>query len=395
MIWVKKYSPKKLKEIKGNEFSIQELVGFIENFKSMRKKGAILAGPTGTGKTASVYAYAEENNYEVLELNASDFRDKNSIEEFMNNAMNQMSLFMKPKIILIDEIDGLSGMKDRGGALALSKLIEKSSFPVVMTANDITLDKLKALVKKSNIIEFEELETKDVLERLNEIKKKEKIKIDKFILKSIASRSGGDLRAAINDLQTLSAKDSDKEDLELIGDRRREEELNNILRLIFKSKDVNLIESSLEDIKLDELQNWVRHNVVFEYENPGKAFNSLSLADVFKGRIMRWQYWRFLVYQKFFMSSGVALSKETKNKKVVKYRRPNIGLMIWQSNMKNSKRKSISEKLSKHYRVSYKKAFRDIFPDVMLLLKDPDFQDKIEIEEDEMAWVNEKLLGKS
>ena len=63
--------------------------------------------------------------------------------------------------------------------------------------------------------------------------------------------------------------------------------------------------------------------------------------------------------------------------------------------MKNSKRKSISEKLSKHYRVSYKKAFRDIFPDVMLLLKDPDFQDKIEIEEDEMAWVNEKLLGKS
>ena len=64
---------------------------------------------------------------------------------------------MKPKIILVDEIDGLSGVKDRGGSQALAKLVEKSSFPIVMTANDVSLDKLSTLVKKSNVVEFNEL----------------------------------------------------------------------------------------------------------------------------------------------------------------------------------------------------------------------------------------------
>ncbi len=394
MIWVNKYSPKIIKEIKGNRDSVEFLVDFIRNYKRRVKKGAILSGPTGTGKTCSVYAFAKENDYEVLELNASDVRNKANIEEFMNSAMNQMSLFMKPKIILIDEIDGLSGVKDRGGATALAKLLEKSSFPVVMTANDITLDKLSALVKKCEILEFDSLETNEVFERLNEINKEEKGKLDKFILKSIASRSGGDLRAAINDLQTLSSTGSSKEDLDLIGDRKQEEQLNNILTLIFKSKDVDLIERSLDDVNFDELQSWVSHNVVSEYETKDlhMAFNSLSLANVFKGRIMRWQHWRFIIYQKFFMSSGVALAKESKNKKTSRYKRPNIGLMIWQSNMRNAKRKSISEKLASYYNVSYKKAFRDIFPDIKLLIKHPSVQEELKLEEDEMIWIDEKLL---
>jgi replication factor C large subunit len=398
MIWVNKYSPKTMKEVKGNNFSIDELIDFIKNFESRRKKGVILAGPTGTGKTASVYAFAKENDYEILELNASDVRNKSNIEEFMNSAMNQMSLFMKPKIILIDEIDGLSGVKDRGGAQALSKLIEKSSFPIVMTANDITLDKLSSLVKKTEVIDFNGLTSSEINERLNEILSLENLEGEDFIVKSIASRSGGDLRAAINDLQTLYSKGTaSRDDLELIGDRKREEELNNVLRLIFKSKDINLIEQSLDDINLDELQSWVQKNVVLEYDSQdfGKAFNSLSLANVFKGRIMRWQYWRFLVYQKFFMSSGVALSKEKKSSKIIKYKRPNIGLMVWQSNMRNAKRKSISGKLAKYYNVSYKKAFKDIFPSIIPLIKNPNVQEKLGLEEDEINWINEKLLCES
>jgi replication factor C large subunit len=395
-MWVDRYSPKSLEEVKGNSMSIELLDDFIRDFKTHAKKAVILVGPTGTGKTASVYAFAKENDYEVLELNASDFRNKQIIEEFMDSAMNQMSLFMKPKIIFIDEIDGLSGMKDRGGAQALAKLIEKTNFPIVMTANDISLDKLSTLVKKTKVLEFEGLTSSEICERLDDILKFEKLKKDDFVVKSIASRSGGDLRAAINDLQTLYSGKLNRENLELIGDRKREEDINNILRLIFKSKDVSLIESSLDDIKFDELQSWVQKNVVLEYSKkdiPG-AMNSLSLADLFKGRIMRWQYWRFLVYQKFFMSSGVALSKEKKSSEVIKYKRPNIGLMVWQSRMRIGKRKSISEKLASYFRVSNKRAFQ-MFPDVVNLIKVPEFQEKLELEEDEVDWINEKLLSES
>lgn len=393
-MWVDKYSPKSLKEVKGNSLSVELLIDFIENFEKHPKKGIILTGPTGTGKTACIYAFADENNYEVLELNASDFRDKKSVEEFMNSAMNQMSLFMKPKIILIDEIDGLSGMKDRGGAQALAKLVDKSNFPIVMTANDIELDKLSTLVKKTKILEFNNLTSSEICERLNEILESEKLKKDDFVVKSIASRSGGDLRAAINDLQTLySSKKINRKDLDLIGDRKREEELNNVLRLVFKSKDVNLIENSLDDINFDEFQSWVSKNVPLEYskEDISKAMNSLSLADLFKGRIIRWQHWRFIVYQKFFMSSGVALAKEKKSSKVVKYKRPNIGLMVWQSRMRMGKRKTISNKLANYFNVSEKRAFQ-IFPDVVKLIKIPEIQEKLELEETEVDWINEKLL---
>jgi replication factor C large subunit len=284
----------------------------------------------------------------------------------MNNAVTQMSLFMKPKIILVDEIDGLSGTKDRGGSQALIKAIQKTKFPIVITANDISLSKLSSLIKKTEIIEFNELETKDVFERLKEISQKENLDIDEFILKSLASRSGGDLRAAITDLQTLSIKDIKKEELEVIGDRKREEEISNVLRLIFKSKDLNLINKNMDDIDLDEISSWIGENLVLEYDNSGieKAYDSLSKSNVFKGRIMRWQYWRYLVYQRFLISMGVALAKTKKNSNFVKYKRPRKGLMIWQANMRNVERKAMSEKLANYCKVSNKKAFRDIYPQV-------------------------------
>ena len=91
------------------------------------------------------------------------------------------------------------------------------------------------------------------------------------------------------------------------------------------------------------------------------------------------------------MSSGVALAKERKNKSVIKYKRPRVGLMIWQSNIRNAKRKSISEKLANYYNVSNKKAFRDIFPDVKFLIMNPIIQEKLELVEEEIDWINEKL----
>ena len=393
MIWADKHSPKLLKDVKGNSMSLELFEDFVKNFEKHPKKSVVLVGPTGCGKTSVVYTFAEENNYEVLELNASDFRNKANIEAFMNSAMNQMSLFMKPKIILIDEIDGLSGMKDRGGAQALAKLMEKSSFPIVMTANDVGADKLSSLIKKTKVLEFSELTSSEVGERLDEILNLEKIERDDFMIKSIASRSGGDMRAAINDLQTLFSGEINKENLELIGDRRREEEIENVLRLIFKSKDIHLIEGSLDDIKLDDLQAWVDRNVVLEYDKESipRAIDSISKADVFRGRIMRWQYWRFLVYQKFFISSGVALSKNKKSTKIVKYKRPNIGLMVWQSRMKTAKRKSISNKLAEYHRISQKKGFQ-MFPDVIHLLKTLNLQEALNLEEEEIDWIREKLL---
>jgi replication factor C large subunit len=73
MIWTKKYAPKSLKDLVGEEKSILKINDFIKQFKTYRKKASIIYGPTGTGKTDAVYALAKENNLEVLEINASDY----------------------------------------------------------------------------------------------------------------------------------------------------------------------------------------------------------------------------------------------------------------------------------------------------------------------------------
>jgi replication factor C large subunit len=393
MLWPDKYAPKSLKEVKGNDLAISKLKDFIINFKKKKKKSVVLVGPTGTGKTCCIYAFAKEEGYEVLELNASDERNKGKVEEFMDKVLNQQSLSMKPKMVLIEEIDGLSGSKDRGGAQSLSKIIERTNFPIIMTANDISLEKLSFLIKKAEIIEFKELNFNEIVERLNEISREEGLEADDFTLKSIASRSGGDLRAAIIDLQTLAVgQHLEKESLELIGDRKREQELNNILRLIFKSKNINLIDKNVEDVDLDDLCAWLSENVVLEYDIGGirKAFDFLSKSDIFKGRIIRWQYWRFLVYQKLLISS-VALAKERKSDKIIDYKRPKKGLYIWQANMKNIKKKSISLKLAKYCKVSNKKAFKDVFPQVSYLIKDPKIQESLELSDEEVGWIENKL----
>ena len=77
-----------------------------------------------------------------------------------------------------------------------------------------------------------------------------------------------------------------------------------------------------------------------------------------------------------------------KNIKIIKYKRPRRGLYIWQSNIKNSRRKSISNKLAIYYKVSKSKSYRDIFPQINNLLKIVNIQKELDLNEDEIEWVN-------
>ncbi|MCH8013522.1 MAG: hypothetical protein IH823_01840, partial [Candidatus Dadabacteria bacterium] len=77
--------------------------------------------------------------------------------------------FGKSKLILVDEIDGLSGTKDRGGLLAITKLIEKSSFPIILTATNPWDYKFNKLRRKTEMIEFAPLEYLIIFEILKKL----------------------------------------------------------------------------------------------------------------------------------------------------------------------------------------------------------------------------------
>lgn len=396
MIWTEKYKPNKLYDVVGEEHILSQLEDFILNYKRQRKKSIILYGLTGTGKTCSVHAIANENDLEIVELNASDFRNKASINELIGNAIGQASLFYKGKVILIDEIDGLSGIKDRGGVQAVVNFLGKSPYPLVMTANDIYQDKLSSIRNKSILLEFKGLSNDSIVSVLKKISDEEELKFDEKLLKKLAGRSGGDLRGAITDLQILSVlKKISEEDIDSVGDRKKEQEIFALLRLIFKSKELDLISKTCDDVDLnfDEMFLWIDENLPLEYSGKelSLAYDRLSKADVFRGRIRRWQHWRFLVYQKFFMNEGVALAKEKSKKGFVNYKRTQRLLKMWRAKMKYGKRKAICEKMSVKLHLSTKRVLQDVFPYVKSFLKNEEYASKFEFDDEEVSWLKKNF----
>ena len=396
----KKYLPKTSKEIIGQDTAINNLKEFINNFKKKQKKKAILIyGPSGSGKTCSVYTLANELNLEILEVNASDTRNKEGIESNIGAASVQMSLFSKGKIILIDEIDGLSGTRDRGGINALCNIIEKTGFPLVLTATNPWDTKFSTLRKKCILIEFHTLNYLSVFHILKNICDKEKIKYDEETLKALARKSGGDARAAINDLETLSRENKkiEKSSLDELGEREQLETILQALMKIFKTTDVNIAISALDNVDedLDKAILWIDENLPKEYEKPkdlASAYEMLSRADVFKGRIRRWQHWRFLVYINALITAGIAVSKDEKYHKFVKYSPTSRILKIYIANMRHQKRKAIAHKIGMHTHSSSKRVIGSTLPYLKIIFKkNKDIGNKIaeelDLDKEEVEWL--------
>jgi len=174
---VKKYSPRTAKDIINQDEAVKQLNGFIKNYSTQKKKCALLYGPAGTGKTSSAYALAKSHNLEIFELNASDFRNKEQIHQKLGSAMKQQSLFSKGKILLIDDVDGLSGTKDRGSLPEIIRLMQKSTFPVILTCHNPYHQKLSSVRSKSILVKYEPIPATDMTDFLKEIAKSENLKI--------------------------------------------------------------------------------------------------------------------------------------------------------------------------------------------------------------------------
>jgi replication factor C large subunit len=386
---IEKYRAKKFSEIRGQDMAVQEVKTFLKTFP--KKRALILSGPPGTGKTCLTTALANEFNLELFELNASDLRNKASLEEVLKPATGQQSLFKKGKIILMDEADGITG-SDRGGVTELIALIGKTSFPIIITANNIWQKKFSLLRQKCHMVPLKELKEPIIIEILKDVLTKENKKININTLNLIAKKSKGDVRSALNDLQ-LVINLGEEVFITDISDREKEDSIFNILKIVFQSqtdeKTINVYEST--EMELDEISLWIEENIPTEYEGKAlvKAYESLSKADVFKGRIYRQQHWRFLVYQSFFLSAGISSATKLKTNKFTQYKRPSRILKIWMANQKNAKKKSIVKKYSEQTHISIKKAMKESFL-LPLILNNKQVQKELDLDENEQEYLLEK-----
>ena len=133
----------------------------------------------------------------------------------------------------------VNDLSDKGGKKAIIDTIRITMQPIILIVNDYynlikgSGESLKNLCK---LIKFYDPYPNSIVNLLKRICILEKINTDSEILKTLADRSKGDIRSAVNDLQSLSLdkKQIDIQSLNILGIRDRKEIIFNTLRDIFR-----------------------------------------------------------------------------------------------------------------------------------------------------------------
>ena len=378
-IWTQKHKPQSLTEIVGNRDAKQQFLTWLKSWSNgiPKKRAVLLHGSPGVGKTVTVETLAKELNMELVEKNASDYRTADAIKRFAGLASQYATLLGGNRLILLDEVDGITGKADRGGVRELTNILKTSRNPIVLTANDAYNSRFSTIRKYCLIIPFKKPTIREGLFHLKRICKKEAIEADDKILKFIVERSGRDVRSAVNDLQALAQGKTrlTMEDVSWLASRDRKEVIFDVMRTILYSKDSWKAKKAVSssDVDPDMLFNWIYENAPYHLTNVHdlvKAMDYLSLADIYRKRIRTTQNWSLLRYVIDFMTSGVTASRQlTKTSGWIPFRFPEKIRMLSRTKGERALQFNIGLKIRKKCHLSARRSIKEVIPYLRIIFQ--------------------------
>ncbi|AFC99954.1 replication factor C small subunit [Methanocella conradii HZ254] len=203
-VWTEKYRPKTLDDVIGQEQIVRRLKSYV---KSGNLPHLLFSGPPGVGKTACAVALAKDmfgdawqNNF--IELNASDERGievvRNNIKNFARTSPLGEARF---KVIFLDEADALTA--DAQSALRRTMERYTATCRFIISCN-YSSKIIEPIQSRCAIYRFGLLGPKDVETMVRRIEKGEHIKVSPDGLEALIYVARGDMRRAINALQSAS-----------------------------------------------------------------------------------------------------------------------------------------------------------------------------------------------
>lgn len=302
-----KTRPTSIGQMIGNEQERLELIKWIKYWK-LGEKPVLLYGPPGVGKSTSVYAIARQFGYTVIEYNASDVRTRERLREALSPTLQNTSVFGEEKLmIFLDEIDGLLGRSDYAGLDYILDFMENTASPLIMAANMEETQKIRKIEQKSLVLRFKRVGADTLFIYLKAICDRERLDVSFSLLKGIAKNSRGDVRQALNSLQTLSGT-------KVVGGTTDHQFMSDssALDAVLDAKDAIQAQIMLRQFdaqpydKIRAIFNSVVSAKNLSTESKSDSLNLIAEADILLGKINREQSWRLLRYLDRYLSLSFA-----------------------------------------------------------------------------------------
>jgi len=388
MTYTEKYRPSRLRDVVGHRQHVNFLLNWSKEWKNgtSRQRALILYGPAGIGKTSIAHALANEMNWEIIELNASDTRTAGVISRIAGSASKSMSLDSSydRKLIILDEADNLHGNSDRGGSRAITNIVKNTLQPIILIANDYyKLDTSLKSVCKS--LQFKNVNAIEISKLLTDICEKENIAIDNKVVEYISKNSNGDVRAAVNDLESICVGknrvdyDDITNDTHIVDENQRDisETIFTFVDKVFKSN-LSMHEKLELSGNIDENPestiHWLDENIPLVYKDMNdlcNAYDLISKSDLFLGRVHKRQNYTMWKYANVLIC-GIGSVSNTRLG-FIRYSPPKYWSKLKQSKSNRNIKKSIAFKLGSICHISTKKVLSEMFWFIKELIKNEEY----------------------
>lgn len=295
-----KYRPKNFNSFTGNEMNAEIIKKAIN--KDRIHNSLLFAGIRGTGKTslARVTAKALEcenkdsvepcnecltckdiglNRYQdVVEMDAASNSRKTDTKQ-LSKTLQYQPKEGEYKIYIIDECHRLSTPAWE----VLLKPIEEGLDNILFIFCTTQLQKVPGtIISRSQVFNFRQIEREDIYKRIKYINDKENLKVSDSLLKKIADRANGEMRAGITLLEQIYISKDDDEIVKRILRTLSESIIKKIIKSILKwniKKAINYIQES--EVPLEEAINQILKYIIDNSTNK-KFVNIVGLDKLSK-----------------------------------------------------------------------------------------------------------------
>jgi len=202
--WVEKYRPKYIEEIISHDQNITTIKKLLCN---QSLPHLLFFGSPGTGKTSTIIAlanqiYGDNIKLMIMKLDASDDRGITSVREDIKEFAEKTNIFQKGvRLIILDEVDSMTF----DAQFALRRIIEKYSSSIRFCLICNYENKIiPAIRSRCTNFRFSNIDIIHIKNKLKQICINENIFFDNNIIETISVLANGDLRKAINLLQSIT-----------------------------------------------------------------------------------------------------------------------------------------------------------------------------------------------